>query len=182
MKIYTKTGDKGDTSLFGGKRINKGSLRISAVGGIDELNAYIGTIIAAGCPEYIKNDLLNLQKNLFVAGADVATPFSVNKKLNVTRVKAEQTKMLEQQIDEWQQELPALRNFILPGGSNAGAMLHFSRTICRRVERILVSLNTKEKLNQELVVYFNRLSDWLFILARYINTKESQPENIWTNT
>lgn len=181
MKIYTKTGDKGDTSLYGGKRINKGSLRIAAVGGIDELNAYIGTVIAAGSPEYIKSDLIKLQNNLFIAGADVATPFDVNEKLNITRVKAAQVKLLEEQIDEWQRELPSLKNFILPGGSSTGAMLHFARTICRRVERILVSLNAKEQLNQELLVYFNRLSDWLFVLARYTNTKESQPENIWAN-
>ena len=193
VKIYTKTGDSGTTSLFGGKRLPKDDLRVEAYGTVDELNSLLGVIIAdlnysssasrevsliKNSPQgRIINKLLRIQKELFVLGTDLASPN--NLKIKGPRVKKPFITKLEQEIDSWDKNLPKLRNFILPGGSKIGSQLHFARSIARRAERSITSLSQKEKINRNAQVYINRLSDWLFVLARYMNKLENQKERIW---
>lgn len=182
MKIYTRTGDAGTTSLFGGQRVDKGSSRIASYGAVDELNSMLGVIIVIVKQTLkgqggISNKLLRVQKELFVLGGDLATPITV--KVKVPRVKKPFITKLEKEIDLWQKSLPPLKNFILPGGSNAGSSLHVARAICRRVERSVADLASREKINQYDLMYVNRLSDWLFVAARYINNMEAIPEIPW---
>ena len=202
MKIYTKTGDSGTTSLFGGRRVEKNSAMIKAYGEVDELNSLLGVIIVDlqnyssspstplrvnwsrevssrrnSPPGRIVKKLLRIQNELFVLGADLATPFDV--KTKVPRITKAYISRLEREIDNWEKELPKLNNFILPGGGKIGAKLHLARTIARRAERSIVELESQEKINQSVLVYINRLSDWLFVLARYVNKLEDVNENIW---
>jgi cob(I)alamin adenosyltransferase len=193
MKIYTKTGDKGETSLYGGKRVPKSDLRIEAIGAVDELNAYLGMITATchSCeggnlsidPCLRRGDktcLTRVQNELFTLGADLATPSDVNSKLKILRVTELQVTQLEKEIDVWTLGLPELKNFILPGGSQVGAQLHYARTICRRAERSVVKLAEFDpKLNKHILHYLNRLSDWLFVLARKVNLEAGAPEQLW---
>ena len=183
MKIYTKTGDKGETSLYGGKRVSKSHLRIEAIGAADELNAYLGTIISIDSPVKPWNDkkcLSRVQNELFTLGADLATPSDTNSKLKILRVTADMITQLEKEIDAWSSALPELRNFILPGGSQVGAQLHYARTICRRTERCVVGLaEFDSELNDNILRYLNRLSDWLFVLARKVNLEAGATEQIW---
>src|SRR4030042_5748511 len=184
VKIYTKTGDVGTTSLFGGKRIEKNSTRIEAYGNVDELNSQIGTIIAENPPSDILKKLLRIQKELFVLGSDLATPLefeSKNKsqKVKVPRVTKAYVTRLEKEIDSWSEKLPKLRNFIFPGGRKIGSKLHLARSITRRTERSIVALSQTEKINKNAQIYINRLSDWFFVLARYINKLEGVKENLW---
>ncbi len=178
MKIYTKTGDHGDTGLLGGKRISKDSLRIEAIGQVDELNATIGLASAHISMPQIQEMLNQIQQDLFTVGADLATPINIQKS-SAIRLLPSQTQELESWIDKLQAKLPQLKNFILPGGSISAAQIHFSRTICRRAERVIVSLNSKEKLNLALIPYLNRLSDFLFVLARYLNHHQKVKEEKW---
>ena len=177
IKIYTKTGDSGTTSLFGGKRVDKNSIRIEAYGAIDELNSQIGVILSEKPPGDITKKLLRIQEELFVLGTDLATPSDV--KVKVPRVKKSLVTRLEQEIDSWVKNLPKLRNFILPGGSKVGSQLHLARSVARRAERSITALASKEKINQNALIYVNRLSDWFFVLARYVNKLEGQEEKIW---
>lgn len=182
MKIYTKTGDKGETSLFGGSRISKKSLRINAIGEIDELNAFIGLLVQkVNSPKLkeIKVMLLDIQNKLFVIGADMATPYFVNKSLKILRIEAIQISTLEKLIDKFESELDPIRNFILPGGSELGAMLHQARAVCRRAERSVVYASEEEEINPCVVMYLNRLSDLLFVSARYVNKKLGEEEIPW---
>lgn len=181
MKIYTKTGDRGTTSLFGGKRVEKNSARIAAYGGVDELNSMIG-VIGTVVSQTIKDKtlsakLLRVQTELMVLGSDLATPLDV--KIKVPRITKSYISQLEKEIDLWQKSLPALRNFILPGGNNAGSSLHMARAMARRVERSIAELAGEEKINKNNLPYINRLSDWLFVVARYANKAEGVPEQIW---
>ncbi len=172
MKIYTKTGDKGETGLFGGERVPKDHLRINAYGTIDELNAFIGLTISELNSTEIREVLTDLQKKLFVVGSDLATPENEkNKKINVSRT--------ESDIDRFTEKLDELRNFILPGGSKGSALLHICRTICRRAEREVVSLKKTESINENIVVFLNRLSDLLFVLSRYENKVSGIPDTKW---
>ncbi len=177
MKIYTKTGDKGDTSLFGGHRVPKDALRIEAYGSVDELNSVLG-LVRSGLNETDIDTILDrIQQELFALGADLATPRSTAK--NVRRFQAQDAHPLEQIIDRLDGSLRPLRNFILPGGSSAAASLHFARTVCRRAERAVVRLARNEDLGDGCIIYLNRLSDLLFVLARYANHLSGTPESTW---
>lgn len=177
MKIYTKTGDSGMTSLFGGKRVSKDSLRVEACGKCDELNSQLGVIMSENPPTEIAKKLLRIQQEIFVLGADLATPISVN--LKVPRVKKSFTNRLEREIDVMESGLPKLKNFILPGGGKVGARLHLARSAVRCLERILVTLGYQDKLNPKIFPYINRLSDWFFVLARHANWAQNFKEVPW---
>jgi len=164
-KIYTKTGDKGDTGLFGGKRVGKDSARICAYGDIDELNAVLGLCRKENDDPGLERILHMWQKGLFVLGADLATPLD-RRALSFRRIDAAHVKRLEEYIDALDAKLPALNNFILPSGSGSACFLHLARTVCRRVERSLVALTRKEKVNTQVPIYLNRLGDLLFVMAR----------------
>lgn len=181
MKIYTKRGDKGETDLFGGKRVPKDTLRIEAIGTVDELNSLIGVVLAVG-PEKNTSDLLvEIQKDLFVLGADLATPEkqSVRGHDDVPRVSDVRIEFFEQIMDELDNELEPMTAFILPGGCQTGAQLHVCRSVCRRAERICVSLMNEEPSVEMSVKFLNRLSDLFFILARYENLKKGVGETKW---
>ncbi len=168
MKIYTKTGDKGTTGLYGGGRVSKDSPRIAAYGDIDELNALIGLACAETQHAPLKKTLSEVQSALFILGAELASP-NPDPKLPV--ITSAQIDALERQIDVISETLSPMRNFILPGGSKASAILHLARTVCRRAERSVVHLNSlpDESVDHWVLVYLNRLSDFLFILARLAN-------------
>jgi cob(I)alamin adenosyltransferase len=186
MKIYTKTGDTGDTGLFGGPRVSKDDLRIEAYGTVDELNAVLGlarTHFAGDGKEKtvaeIDNLLVNIQHTLFDLGSELATPDPKSRGTNF--VSAKQIETLEQAIDRFESQLPPLKNFILPGGSKGAAWLHLARTVCRRAERRVVTLSQREpgKLSPEILIYLNRLSDLLFVLARAANQASGHPDVAW---
>lgn len=181
MKIYTKTGDKGETSLFGGQRVPKDNLRIEAYGTVDELNAYLGQAIASSKSEEIKKNLCKIQNELFTVGSDLATPDNKKIKKEIPRVNQEMIHKLENLIDKFDSKLPELRNFILPGGSMGASNLHIARTICRKIERRIVTLSKEENIGEYILQYLNRLSDLLFILARYENLVSETPDVIWQN-
>jgi len=180
MKIYTKTGDGGETSLFGGKRVWKDDLRLSAYGTIDELNAVIGLGITEILNPELRQALFSIQNNLFILGSDLATPMDKgNKNFIIPRVQKEQYENLEKLIDEMDSKLAELKNFILPGGTKGSAYLHLSRTVCRRAEREVVALSKKEEINNEVEIYLNRLSDFLFVAARYDNFISGKEDILW---
>ncbi|MCB9247247.1 MAG: cob(I)yrinic acid a,c-diamide adenosyltransferase [Ignavibacteriales bacterium] len=178
MKIYTKTGDEGNTSLFGGERVLKNNIRIEAYGTIDELNALLGITLTYELNSESKKVLSKIQNNLFQIGAELASPENV-KSSAIKKITTEEINVLEAYIDKLDENLPPLKNFILPGGSKGSAHFHFARTICRRAERIIVELKQKENINNNIIVYVNRLSDLLFVLARYENHVTSTPEIEW---
>ncbi len=180
IKIYTKTGDRGETGLFGGERVPKDSARVEAYGTVDELNACLGVVCAQVPEGDVADCLRRIQSELFDLGADLATPLAVTTTTKqVPRTREEQTTQLEQWIDRYEEELPPLTRFILPSGSQAGAILHFARTVCRRAERRVVRLRQTEEVNAEIVRYLNRLSDLLFVLARVVNHRAGMPEMTW---
>lgn len=180
-KIYTGTGDDGTTSLFGGERVGKGNPRIDAYGTVDETNSIVGMARAhlTGEPGEDELDpvLGDLQDELFVLGADLATPMDA--KPVVERIEDDHVKALEDRIDRFDADLPPLKNFILPGGTPAGAALHSARTVCRRAERQIVEANTSAPINEQAMVYLNRLSDLFFVLARWTNRKAGVREDTW---
>jgi len=178
MKIYTKTGDKGDTSLFGGQRVPKDALRIEAYGTVDELNSVLGVVRADNANSAIDKVLGQVQNQLFNLGADLATP-RANEKKSVKRIEWKDTRTLEKVIDSLEPKLKPLRSFILPGGLPTAARLQFARTVCRRAERIVVRLSRNEDIGEDITVYLNRLSDLLFVLARYANHVANVPETRW---
>ncbi len=180
MKIYTKTGDKGETSLFAGGRVPKNSERIEAYGTIDELNSYIGLTITEVKNKEVLSLLEKIQSQLFTLGSDLATPENVkNKSVNTPRVAPEFYKKLEDEIDKFDSKLEELKNFILPGGSKGAAFLHVCRTICRRAERRVITLSDKQEIGEEIIIYLNRLSDLFFVLARYENYSLNIPDVKW---
>ncbi|HBY73816.1 MAG TPA: cob(I)yrinic acid a,c-diamide adenosyltransferase [Candidatus Kerfeldbacteria bacterium] len=172
MKIYTRTGDKGTSGLFGGQRVPKTHPRLEAYGTVDELNSLIGTI-ANQWPD-VADELMDIQRALFTIGSHLATPNQPNSTLAVSEVLE-----LEQSIDVMTAELPELRKFILPGGQAAACTAHFARTVCRRAERLIIALMPDETIDPLVVQYMNRLSDWLFTLARSINHKTNTTEVTW---
>lgn len=176
MKIYTKTGDGGTTGVQGGKRISKSNLRIKAYGMIDELNANIGLVLSKKFDDDIENLLRNIQNDLFVAGSDLSNPDLTNMK---NRITTEMVTNVEKTIDRLENELPPITNFILPGGHEVASLIHISRTIARRAETIVISLNEKEKINDECIKFLNRLSDLLFVVARIVNKKNGFNDIIW---
>ena len=178
MKIYTRTGDTGDTSLFDGTRVRKSEPRVEAYGDVDELNACLGLARASGADHEIADELIRLQRDLFALGAQLADP---GEKIAARVTKAalgdDDVARLEQLIDRYEAELPALRRFILAGGSPAGAALHVARAVCRRAERRMVAL--EPAVDAVLVRYVNRLSDLLFVLARAVNHRSGAVETEW---
>jgi len=181
-KIYTRTGDDGTTGLLGGTRVAKDSLRIESYGDVDELNSALGVARAHGLSVEHDEIVAMVQEHLFRVGADLATPHQREEKnLWVPRVTHEEVACLEAAIDRLEEKLPPLRNFILPGGTPAGATLHLARTICRRAERHTVALVLQEPETGALPLqYLNRLSDLLFVLARAANHAAGVEEHPWT--
>jgi len=175
-RIYTRTGDKGETGLVGGTRVSKDSTRVEAYGSVDEINSALGVARSVLNDTEIGLVLEELQKDLFVAGADLAGDKTSQR---VPRITRERVSELERIIDRFESELPPLKAFILPSGGRAGASLHFVRTVARRAERRIVTLSRKEEINDQLIPYINRLSDLLFVLARVVNHREKQTEIEW---
>ena len=180
MKIYTKTGDKGDTGLFGGDRVGKDAPRIEVYGAVDELNSLIGIIRALRPNKKIDEVLRKIQSDLFVLGADLATRKSAKRSL-IPRISRSHIASLEKTIDVLQLPLRPLKAFILPGGTIAASHLHYARTVCRRAERSTVRLSRSEEIDEYVLVYLNRLSDLLFVLARYANHAGKKKETEWKN-
>jgi len=178
MKIYTKTGDAGETGLFGGQRVSKDALRVHAYGTADECNAAIGVARAAAVDARLDGLLAELQAQLFVVGADLATP---GESPHIPRVGEAEVGFLEETIDRLEAELAPLRQFILPGGTPGAAQLHLARTVCRRAERWAVSLAAEEPINPQVLVYLNRLSDLLFVVARAANARAGRGDVPWVS-
>ncbi len=179
MKIYTKTGDLGETSLLGGARVPKDHLRVAAYGDVDETNAALGAVRALALPP-LETLLLAIQKDLFAIGAQLADPtHKVASKRAKAAVTAAHVRRLEKAIDAREAKLPPLRCFVLPGGAPAAAFLHQARTVCRRAERSVVTLAREADVDPRIIVYLNRLSDLLFVLARFENHRAGIAEDRW---
>lgn len=183
MKIYTKTGDKGTTALFGGTRVPKHHLRIESYGTVDELNSYIGAVRDQKVSEDIKVSLLKIQHDLFTLGAMLATPpeketlKSGKDRLNIPKVNLDSISFLEHKIDEMNEELPPMTHFVLPGGHPTVSFCHIARCVCRRAERLATALSEESEIQPDVLKYLNRLSDYLFVLARKL-TKDLQAQEI----
>jgi cob(I)alamin adenosyltransferase len=175
-KIYTRGGDAGETSLGDGTRISKLDPRIAAYGAVDELNAALGLVVAGDCPDPVRGVIERVQNELFDLGADLSVPFELEGRLRVTQ---EQVDALERDCDAFNADLSELRSFVLPGGSGAAARLHVARTICRRAERDALVARDAVGVDPLTIVYLNRLSDLLFILARAANAMERREEPLW---
>ena len=184
FKIYTKTGDKGETSLYGGTRVSKAAARVESYGTLDELNAFIGLAKAEISDEKVLSQLQKIQFDLFTLGSEAATPtdkmlLANGKNRLDLMISEKEITELELWMDDFDAELEPLRFFILPSGGKAAATLHVCRTVCRRAERAMVFLNETEEVRPELIKYLNRLSDYLFILARYISKISGEKEDYW---
>jgi len=176
-RIYTRAGDKGETSLGDGSRVPKLDCRIGAFGTVDELNSALGVALAEpGLPERLREPLARIQNDLFDVGADLSVPFGIGDRL---RVEQRQIEWLEQLCDELNADLPELKSFVLPGGTAAAARLHVARTTCRRAERDALTANEEHGINALVLGYLNRLSDLLFIAARWANADAGQSEPLW---
>ena len=173
-RVVTKTGDQGQTSLIGGCRVAKSALRVQAYGDVDELNSWLGLTVAQLSETAIAGHLEEIQHELFTVGADLAAPEGIA----VPRVGADHVNRLEAVMESLMEELPPLEEFVLPGGGPGGASLHVARTVARRAERLAVGLAAVEPVNPHAIVYLNRLSDLLFVMARVANRRESRPETL----
>lgn len=178
MKIYTKTGDKGTTSLFGGKRVSKHHIRIEAYGTVDELNSYIGLIRDQKVDENTFNVLIEIQDRLFTLGSILATEPG-NEKVKVPQLFEEDITLLENEIDKMNESLPEMRSFVLPGGHPTVSYCHLARCVCRRAERLAVHLSEIEPVQEIVVKYLNRLSDYLFVLSRKLSMDNHANEIPW---
>ncbi len=182
VKIYTKTGDHGETGLFDGTRVLKDSSRVEAYGDVDELNALLGIVLAfIREDEDIRTCLLTIQRDLFVVGAQLADPSArvEAKRGDKASFSEDKVTQLETWIDQFETSLSPLRQFILPGGSKGGSTLHHARTVCRRAERSIVGLSQHVDIDPTLITYMNRLSDFLFVSARLENLRQERPEIPW---
>ena len=185
MKIYTKTGDNGTTALFGGTRVKKYNLRIESYGTVDELNSYIGLIKDQEISDNIKKTLLKIQNELFTLGARLETPpekeilKNGKERLDIPKINATAILFLEKDIDVMEQDLSQMTHFILPGGHQSVSFCHIARCVCRRAERLSVELNEEENINNDILKYLNRLSDYLFVLARKLSKDLSIEEIKW---
>lgn len=179
MKIYTKTGDDGQTGLFGGVRVSKNDARVEAYGSVDETNACLGVARAAGASPEVDAALERIQAQLFVLGAELATPAAHRERLRLPLLDAASVAALEQDIDRLEAGLPALTSFVLPAGSAAASALHHARTVCRRAERAVVGVAATALVRAEIVIYLNRLSDLLFVMARHENQVAGVPDVAW---
>ncbi len=171
-RVYTRFGDRGNTQIGGGAVVSKGSLRVEAMGTVDELNAFVGVVRSFLQDAELNRRLEELQHELFTLGADLAVPLPAK----APRIADDHVKHLEEEVDRWNTHLPPLKEFILPAGSPAVAFLHVCRTVCRRLERTVVRLAREESLSPQLLAYVNRLSDWFFVLARMVAHLEQQEE------
>jgi cob(I)alamin adenosyltransferase len=180
-RIYTRTGDKGETGLVGGARVSKDSLRVDAYGCVDELNSVLGVVRAFLNDQDLDNLLGEIQSDLFVVGADLASVPEPRRR-SIPRISKEKVGAMEKSIDKFEAELSPLKSFILPGGGVAGSLLHNARTVARRAERRIVTLSKMEPVNDQLLPYMNRLSDLLFVMARVANRRENKPETEWHST
>ena len=186
MKIYTRTGDSGETGLFGGGRVPKSDTRVDAYGEVDELNAVLGLIVAVeqrSGDEGFGNMLRPIQEDLFSIGAHLATPTAdsgTGAAAHLPALPVERISAMERWIDEADAELPPLRSFILPGGTEKAALLHLARTVCRRAERRVAGLASRARIDTSILIYLNRLSDLLFILARLANHRTGGQDIPWT--
>jgi len=171
-KIYTRTGDAGTTGLGDGKRVSKNSLRIHSLGEVDELNAVIGVLLTETLPEEVRALLTDVQNDLFDLGGEVCIP-------GMNMISANQVERLERALDHFNEPLPPLKDFILPGGTRAAALAHLARTVCRRAERTLVGLALEEAVNDAPRQYLNRLSDLLFVLGRALNRAGGRGDVLW---
>lgn len=178
MKIYTKTGDKGETSLFGGKRVRKDNARIQAYGTTDELNSYLGLLRDQNLSEEITQEIIVVQEKLFVLGAELAADPD-KPKLKKPDLHVEDIYFLEKSIDKMNEELPPMTHFILPGGHQTVSFCHIARTVCRRAERLVIELAQDEPIEELVYQYLNRLSDYLFVLARKIGKDVGANEVPW---
>ena len=179
MKIYTKTGDRGDTRLFDGTRVRKHNDRAEAYSTVDELNSFIGAAASFLKDPALASMLAEVQKDLFSVGAQLADPAMKHSSGGKFQIPRERITALENAIDSFETELRPLRQFILAGGANGGALLHVARTVCRRAERRVVSLSEKVEVNPIVIEYLNRLSDFLFVMARVANHREGKEEILW---
>ena len=175
-KIYTRGGDAGETSLGDGSRVSKLDSRIAAYGTVDEVNAALGAVLAGECPGELRAVLARVQNELFDLGADLSVPVSRGERL---RVAQDQVDALERDCDRFNADLPELRSFVLPGGSEAAALLHVARTVCRRAEREALAAAAEHEVSPLALVYLNRLSDLLFILSRAANAADGHEEPLW---
>ncbi|PCJ18617.1 MAG: ATP:cob(I)alamin adenosyltransferase [Candidatus Cloacimonadota bacterium] len=183
MKIYTKTGDKGSTSLAGGQRVKKNNLRIESYGTIDELNSFIGLVISNNPSDKSKDYLQQIQNHLFDLGAELSILPEDKVKFKLANFDINYILILENMIDDLSQKLPPLKEFILPGGSTSSSYLHVCRTVCRRAERLLITLiNQENTINENCIKYLNRLSDLCFVFARYENIIQNISEPKWKKT
>lgn len=180
MKIYTRTGDEGSTGLFGGPRVCKDDARIEAYGTVDELNAAIGVARSVGLDDQLDAQLSQIQRELFSLGAELATPYPDEHQLRI--ISEVHIQRLEGWMDESESELPALKHFILPSGHPGSTALHLARATCRRAERRVVTLSRQAatEVSANLVIYLNRLSDWLFVATRLVNHRAGLDEVVWT--
>jgi cob(I)alamin adenosyltransferase len=178
FKIYTKTGDGGETALLGGTRVAKNHIRIESYGTVDELNSWIGKI-KDNINESLKSELYDIQNYLFTLGSHLATDPSKDSKFKLPSLQEEQIGILEAKIDAMELALPALKNFVLPGGHPVSSDLHIARCVCRRAERTCVALSQCEETPTHIIQYFNRLSDYLFVLSRYVVYLNKGDEIIW---
>lgn len=178
FKIYTKTGDTGETSLIGGTRVPKYHLRIESYGTIDELNSYLGLLKDNLNNEDIEDIIYEIQDRLFTIGSNLASDPGKSK-MTVPDIRESDIELLETQIDEMNEVLPELKNFVLPGGNNTASICHVARCVCRRAERLVVHLQTESEVNPLITKYLNRLSDYLFVLSRYIVYKHGGKETVW---
>lgn len=178
MKIYTKTGDKGTTALFGGKRVSKADLRIDTYGTVDELNSYVGLVRDQPVNQIRKNILVEIQDRLFTIGSILATE-SGNTKVKIPSLVTEDITLLEKEIDLMDTALPPMKSFVLPGGHQSVSFCHIARTVCRRAERLTIALNEAEPVDELVIQYLNRLSDYLFMLSRKMSAELNAEEMPW---
>jgi cob(I)alamin adenosyltransferase len=182
MAVFTKTGDDGSTSLYGGERVGKNSKVIDVLGSIDELNANIGILEFELLSEKLQNlsdKVRRIKVELFALGSDVATPMIINPALNIHRIDEKLIKALEEEIIEWEKEIPQLKHFVLPDGCRAALIAYQARAVCRRAERIMVNAQNENEMNINAAIYLNRLSDWLFTLFRLVNHRKGKDEHYW---
>jgi cob(I)alamin adenosyltransferase len=178
MKIYTKTGDQGTTSLFGGKRVSKADLRIDTYGTIDELNSWIGMLRDQEVNQKRTQVLIEIQDRLFTIGSILATEPG-NTKVKIPALSETDIVFLEKEIDNMESELEPMRFFVLPGGHQSVSFGHVARTVCRRAERLTIALNSSETIDGLVIKYLNRLSDYLFMLCRKMTAELNAPETAW---
>ena len=178
MKIYTKTGDDGTTGLYGGERVAKDSLRVECYGTVDELNSVLGLANVESLTDTVNQLLSEIQNKLFTIGGELATPTN-RSELNKVKLVNKDILLLEESIDKYEEKLEPLKQFILPGGSKGASLLHYARSVCRRTERLVSSLSKMEKISDIILIYLNRLSDLLFVLARFENNVNQIPDIPW---